>query len=344
MQFQAAILEDKDKLSIRSIYSRKLLPGQVLVKILYSGICRSQLMEIAGLRGEDKWLPHLLGHEGSGVVLEVGKDVKKVKKNDEVILTWIKGEGIEAPGALYDFNGKTINSGPVTTFSNFSVVSENRLIKKPSNLNFDAAVLFGCALQTGAGMVFNELNTSKFSSMVIMGLGGIGISALLAAKSKNIKTIIAIDVEQNKLEQAFDLGAHYTFNYKTENLREKIYKITGEGADFCIESAGSVETIEKAFSFINPNHGELLFASHPPTGEKIKIDPHELISGKKIKGTWGGGSIPDRDIPLICNKFNDANINLGSFLKNKYFLDDINLALKELEIGKVLRPIIKMVH
>ena len=95
---------------------------------------------------------------------------------------------------------------------------------------------------------------------------------------------------------------------------------------------------------LDPNHGELLFASHPPTGEKIKIDPHELISGKKIKGTWGGGSIPDRDIPLICNKFNDANINLGSFLKNKYFLDDINLALKELEIGKVLRPIIKMVH
>ena len=100
MQIQAAILEDKDKLSIRSIYSRKLLPGQVLVKILYSGICRSQLMEIAGLRGEDKWLPHLLGHEGSGVVLEVGKDVKKVKKNDEVILTWIKGEG-KSDGATF---------------------------------------------------------------------------------------------------------------------------------------------------------------------------------------------------------------------------------------------------
>ncbi len=344
MEIQAAVLVSKEKISIRTINSEKLLPGQVLVKILYSGICRSQLMEFMGLRGEDKWLPHLLGHEGSGIVLEVGAGVKKVKAGDEVILTWIKSDGMDAPGAIYNFNGTKINSGPVTTFSNYSIVSENRLVIKPKNLNFDIAVLYGCALQTGAGMVFNELKDRHIDNIVIMGLGGIGFSALLAAISKNIKNIIAVDISNQKLEMAKQYGANYIFHNDISNLKEKIFQITKLGADICIESAGSVLTIEKAFSFINPKKGELIFASHPPKNEKIKIDPHELISGKKIRGSWGGGSRPDVDIPLIFSNFTQSNINLEPLQGHFYDLSEIKNAFKDLNEGKIIRPIIKMQH
>ena len=344
MQIKAAVLESIDNVLIKSIYSRKLFPGQVLIKILYSGVCRSQLMEIYGLRGEDKWLPHLLGHEGSGIVVEVGECVTKVEKGDEVILTWMKSKGMDAPGALYDMEGKVINSGPITTFSNYSVISENRIVKKPKNLNFDSAVLFGCALQTGAGMVFNQLKPSLNKNLIIMGLGGIGISALLAAQSMNLKNIIAIDKSEEKLKLVSDLGIKYTFNSKTKNLKKIIFNLTGGGADYCIESAGFINTIEKAFSLLNPNHGELLFASHPAKGKKIKIDPHELISGKKISGSWGGDSSPDNDIPIIFNKFEKANINLTHFTEQKYLIEDINQAFFDLKVGKALRPIIKMYH
>jgi len=156
---KAAVLTGINKpLELRNLEIKDLLPGQVLVKILYSGVCRSQLMEIEGKRGEDNWIPHLLGHEGSGIVIKVGSSVNKFQIGDEVILTWIKCEGLEEQGAEYLSQGEIINSGPVTTFSNYSVVSENRIIKKPKNLGFDTAILFGCALPTGAGMVINEIN------------------------------------------------------------------------------------------------------------------------------------------------------------------------------------------
>ena len=154
---RAAVLEKLGQpLVIKNIELPPLLPGQILVKVLFSGVCRSQLMEVRGKRGNDPWLPHLLGHEGSGIVLAIGKDVTKVKIDDEVILGWIKGEGLDAPGAKYRCGKQIINSGGVTTFCNYTIVSENRLVKKPIGLEFDTAVLFGCALPTGAGMVLNE--------------------------------------------------------------------------------------------------------------------------------------------------------------------------------------------
>ena len=213
MYTKAAILRELGcPLVVGEIEIPKLQNGQVLVKIYYSGVCRSQLMEVSGLRGADPWLPHLLGHEGSGIVLEVGPGVSKVKVGDEVILGWIKSDGIDALGAKYTCNGQIINSGKVTTFSNYSVVSESRLVKKPFGLPFDIAVLFGCALPTGAGMVLNELNPPSSSSVAVLGLGGIGLSALMALKALGVNKIIAIDVSDEKLILAKKIGATHTIN------------------------------------------------------------------------------------------------------------------------------------
>jgi len=345
VKVKAAILYELNKpLKVENIHSKKLEVGQVLVKILYSGVCRSQLMEVRGGRGRDSWLPHLLGHEGSGIVLAIGEGVTKVDIGDEVILGWVKGEGLDAPGAKYKQGDKTINSGHVTTFCNYSVVSESRLVIKPKELPFDEAVLFGCAIPTGGGMAINEIKPSADDSIVVLGLGGIGLSALMALKALGISKIIAVDIHEHKLEMARNLGIKHCLNAKDQSFSSKVDKLTLGGADYCIESAGHISTIELGFSLIKRGGGKLLFASHPPEGESIRLVPHELIAGKKIAGSWGGATQSDLDIPELFNLFRSGNISLQSFLTKRYKLEEINQALDDLESGKVFRPLIVMEH
>lgn len=344
-RIKAAVLTSLNQpLEIRELESEPLQSGQVLVKILFSGVCRSQLMEIQGKRGEDKWLPHLLGHEGSGIVEDIGPKVTKVKPGDPVILSWIKSNGIEANAAKYKFKNKIINSGPVTTFSNYSVVSENRLVKKPDDIPFKTAILLGCALPTGGGMVHNELNISEDSSVAVLGLGGIGLSAVLMLISKKVKNIIAIDVSNQKLEKVLEWGVTNTFKANDKDLISNIFKLTNGGLDFCIESAGKISTIELGFSLLNKEKGHLLFASHPPEGEKISISPHELISGKKISGSWGGATKPDSDFPIFSKILMSNEKLLNSLITKSYSLEEINQAIEDLNAGSVFRPLIEMDH
>ena len=341
--FKAAVLTEINKpLEIKNLEINELLPGQVLVKILYSGVCRSQLMEIEGKRGEDNWIPHLLGHEGSGIVVKVGSAVTKFKPEDEVILTWIKSEGLEEPGAKYICEGEVINAGTITTFSQYSVVSENRLVTKPKNLPFDTAVLYGCALPTGAGMVLKELEISNEASVLVIGLGGIGLSVIAMLLALKIENITAVDISLDKLKEVKSWGVRNILNPNNEYFYEEIEKISNKGFDFCIESAGSVSTIEMGFSLIKKQGGKLLFASHPPEGELIALSPHELISGKQIFGSWGGGAEPDEDLPKFYDLFSSSNIPVEKLLSNPYSLEQINNALDDLKEGKVFRPLIKM--
>jgi S-(hydroxymethyl)glutathione dehydrogenase/alcohol dehydrogenase len=345
ININAAILYELDKpLVVEKIISKKLLPGQVFVKIFYSGVCRSQLMEARGLRGNDPWLPHLLGHEASGEVLFIGDGVSKVKRGDKVIVGWIKGEGLDAQGAKYsNTKGDIINSGKVTTFSNYSVISENRLVKLDEEIPLDVAVLFGCALPTGAGIVFNELKPLENESIAVIGLGGIGLSALMALKEFNPKVLIAIDISDEKLKMAKEFGATHLINSKTQDVHLEINKIVPNGVDACVESGGQIETIELGISIIVKT-GRLYFASHPEQGKFIKIDPFDLISGKKIFGSWGGGCKPDIDIPRLTNSYKRGKFPLNKLITKRYSLDQINEALSDLERGLVFRPLIEMTH
>jgi S-(hydroxymethyl)glutathione dehydrogenase/alcohol dehydrogenase len=341
----AAVLEQIGApLAIKKIELPELLEGQVLVKILFSGVCRSQLMEMSGGRGEDKWLPHLLGHEGSGVVVSIGPNVTKVSPGDEVILGWIQGNGLNAPGAKYLCDGRVINSGRVTTFSNYSVVAENRLVKKPSNIALDVAVLFGCALPTGAGMALNEIAPKQDESILILGLGGIGLSALITLKALGLKKLVAADVSNDKLAFAKRLGVDQVFNPLDGDFRSNISKIIEGGFDACIESGGTVHSIELGYSLIRKGGGRLLFASHPPEGEQIKLSPHDLISGKQIAGSWGGQAQPDRDVPRMAELFVKSDAPLEALLTKRYPLAQINTALEDLRLGQVFRPLIAMTH
>lgn len=343
MQAKAAILyKINEPLQIKYLEIPSLMPGQVLVEVAYSGICRSQLMEQQGKRGVDSWLPHLLGHEGVGTVVDVGPGVTKVKAGDEVILGWIKSSGLDVSGAVYECEGRTINSGPVTTFSTHTIVSESRVYIKPKALPLKQAVLLGCAIPTGAGMVFNEIKPEMSDSVLVLGLGGIGSSAMLALKALGIANIIVADVNSSKLNFAKKIPGVQAYNASDGSLENFLSEHFPEGVDYCVEAGGSVESIELGFRLIKKNGGKIVFSSHPPTGEKIALDPHELIAGKTIIGSWGGGFSPDRDIKKISNVLKKYGNYYQDILSKEYVLDEINEALTDIMLGNTIRPLVRM--
>ena len=306
---KAAVLYETEKSLVieNGIEIPPLQAGQVLVKVAYSGICGSQLMEVKGKRGEDAYLPHLLGHEASGWVVDIGSNVTKVKPGDKVVLTWIKGSGADCKGAKYKIGNTTLNSGGVTTFSNYTVVSENRCVILEEGISMELAALLGCAVPTGAGIVFNTLRPGKDASIAIFGVGGIGLSAILGAKMHECSRIIAVDIEDKKLELAKEFGATDVINCKTENPVKKINQITkGQGIDYSIEAAGIAKVVESAFQSIKYNGGLCVIAGHPDCKERIQLDPFDLIRGKKIVGSWGGECLPDKDIPMYVKYYKNG--------------------------------------
>jgi len=320
----------------------KLKAGQVLVKIHFSGVCQSQLMEARGKRGDDPYLPHMLGHEGSATILEAGPGVTRFKKDDVVVLTWIKGSGADVPQTQYRKGKQIINAGGVTTFSEYSIISENRCVLLPEGLPLDIASLFGCALLTGAGIVTNTIQPDSKNSLAVFGLGGIGLSALIAVGLCECKTLIAVDIEKDKLDLATEFGATHVINSSDEDPVERIREITGgNGVDYSIEAAGVVKTIEQAFQSVRKGGGKCVFATHPTDNEKIIIDPFDLICGKQIQGSWGGESNPEEDIPKFAKLYRDGKLPLEKLLTHRYSLDQINEALNDLEQRRVCRPLIE---
>ncbi len=318
--------------------------GQVLVRLAYSGVCHSQLMEVRGGRGPDVYLPHLLGHEGSGVVVATGEGVTKVATGDKVILGWIKGDGLDSGGAHYHCGEETINAGGVTTFNEYALVSENRVVRLPEGVPMDIAVLFGCAVPTGAGIVLNDLNPSESSTVAIFGLGGIGMSALMATVLCGCVQIIAVDLFEEKLALARDFGATHTINARDTDAVAAIGDLTGgKGVDFAVEASGNARVIEQAFASVRRSGGLCVFASHPRHGEHISIDPYELICGKQIRGSWGGNCSPDRDIPRFAELYRQGSLPLEKLITRRYKLNEINDALDDLEAGRVGRPLIEIV-
>ena len=186
---KAAILKKKNCLEILDINLEKPGPNQVLIKILYSGICASQLMEYKLFRGKDKWLPHMFGHEGAGIVKMIGKGVKGLKIGNKVILSWIRNNNSNDVSGFIRHKKKKINYGPVTTFGNYSLISSNRVYRLPKNIELESAALYGCAIPTGMGVVVNEAKPKKNDVCLVVGLGGVGIFSLIALKAIGVKKL-----------------------------------------------------------------------------------------------------------------------------------------------------------
>ncbi len=343
-QTEAAVLFELNKpLRLVSLSLPELRPGQVLVEVAYSGVCHSQLLEVLGKRGADPYLPHTLGHEGSGTVAAVGEAVMKAKPGNRVVLSWIKGEGKETGSTSYRSEKGVINSGALSTFLHYAVISENRLVPIPDKMPLREAAMLGCAIPTGVGMIRNTAKVKPGSLIAIFGVGGIGLSGVLGCVLAEAKVIIAVDVVEEKLNLARKLGATHVINGKKENAVEAILKITdGKGADYAVECAGRRETMEAAFESVRPSGGLCVLAGNLSRGEKISIDPFGLIQGKQIVGTWGGETVPDRDIPFYAEEYLSGRLKLDALITHEYPLGEINSALNDLKEGKVGRAVIKL--
>jgi len=317
--------------------------GQVFVKVHYSGICGSQIGEIDGVKGVDKYLPHLLGHEGSASVLRVGEGVKSVKEGDVVILHWRRGDGIESSTPLYSFNGSQVNAGWVTTFNNYSVVSENRMTKVNSDLDLVTAPLLGCALTTGFGVIQNDAKLNIGESIVIFGSGGIGLSMIQAAKLRGAYPIIAIDQFDGRLTLAKNHGADFIINSSTENdISSVISKITKGNLDVFIDNTGVPEIMEIGYEQINKS-GRLILVGVPRHDKKLSIHTLPLHFGKVITGSEGGSSSPSNDIPKFSNLIKSNQLEIKTQVTKICSLKDINDAISDMKSGLVNgRVIIKL--
>ena len=216
---EAAILveQNKDLIIDKIKLPESLGIGQVFVKLFVSGICGSQIGEITGAKGADPFLPHLLGHEGCGLVLDVGPGVKTVSVGDLVVLHWRKGTGIQSDTPRYLWRDKEINAGWVTTFNKHAIISENRCTSIPNDTNKELAALFGCAITTGFGVIENNAKLLMGESVVIYGSGGIGLNMVQAASLSSAWPIIAVDLIDSRLNLAKEFGASHTINASKSN-------------------------------------------------------------------------------------------------------------------------------
>ncbi len=342
MKTQAALLvQTGQPLVLADIETPALKPGQVLVEIAYSGACGTQVMEWRGDKGEDKWVPHCLGHEGTGTVLEVGSAVTKVKVGDKVVLSWIKGSGIEAGGAVYDWDGKKVNAGGVTTFQRHSVVSENRLTLLPPDLPMDVAVLLGCAAPTGMGAVYNVLKVQPGDAVAVFGTGGIGLNALMAAALAGAMPVIGIDPNPTRRALAQLYGATHVIDAAGDVLAE-IQKIVPQGVDLAVESSGIPAVMEQAINSTRQQGGRAVVIGNAKHGAVLPLNPGVFNQGKSLLGTWGGDSVPDRDYGRYGRLLSSGRFPVRDLLSKPYSLAQADQALQDLAAGKVGRPLIDM--
>tara|TARA_R110000824_G_scaffold5670_3_gene26046 strand:+ start:9960 stop:10991 length:1032 start_codon:yes stop_codon:yes gene_type:complete len=337
MKFKAAILEELNApLSIKEVVTTEILPGQVLVKILTSGLCGAQLHEIRGHKGNAKFLPHLMGHEGCGIVSDIGIGVTTVKPGDKVVMHWRLGTGIESPFPQYILDGRKISSGKVTTISEYSVVSENRLTAVPDDTPEELCALLGCGLTTALGIIDNEIDLKMGESVLVVGCGGVGLNLIQGASLKSAYPVIAVDIKEEKRAKTIEAGANMFVNMLQENL-------TIDPVDVIIDTTGNTKVIGSMVQYLSKN-GRMILVGQPPPGEDLNIPNGVALfggTGKSIRASQGGKTNPSEDIPRYIKMHKAGIINIKNIVTHTFCLDDINEAFDLLKSGKAGRIMIK---
>jgi len=333
---KAAILEQIDApLAIRDVELTELKVGQVLVKVLVSGLCGAQLHEIRGHKGNVKFLPHLMGHEGCGIVDKVGPGVTTVNLGDKVVMHWRPGSGIEAPFPSYVLDGKSMSSGKCTTLSEYSIVSENRLTTVPQDTPEDLCAILGCALTTAMGIIDNEVDLKFGESVVVIGCGGVGLNLIQAAALKSACPIVAIDCSKSKKDLVFAAGAS-VFAAELKELGGKY--------DVIIDTTGIPGVISDAIAHLS-GKGRIILVGQPAPGRGIEVmNAINLFSGmgQTIKATQGGKTNPTEDIPRYVRMHQEGILSIEQFVTHRFKLDQVNEAFDLLRSGNAGRIIIEI--
>lgn len=331
----AILVEQKRDLVIAEISLPPTLDvGQVLVRFHYSGICGSQIGEIDGVKGVDKWLPHLLGHEASGTVLAIGPGVTYVKPNDRVVIHWRRGRGIESVTPKYSWNGKTVNAGWVTSFNQHAVISENRLTTIPKDADLKTAALYGCAVTTGLGTIENKAKIRLGDRVVIFGAGGIGLNLIQGAVLAGATEIVAVDLFDNRLELASSMGATAVVNAKACDAFAKINELLdGQKLDVFLDNTGKPEIIARGYELVH-GEGRVVLVGVPAKGSTTNLYTLDLHFGKTITGTTGGEAYPTADIPRYMNLFAKRQLSLAPLITEVAPLSAVNNLIQGMRDGR----------
>ncbi|MDA8860567.1 alcohol dehydrogenase catalytic domain-containing protein [Planktomarina temperata] len=333
-EFNAAVLVEQNKpLSLVKLNFINPGSGQVRVKMITAGLCGAQINEIEGVKGPDKFLPHLMGHEGFGQVDMIGTDVTHLSPGDYVVLHWRPGLGMDVFGGVYEHPEMgRIGSGPVTTFSDYTVVSENRCTKVDFEEDLAPVYpLMGCALSTAYGLVNLETNPMKGNRILISGGGGLGLSIAAMLKAKGVKHVDIYEKNNSKKEMssAFSSG----FSDQLKDLNENFY-------DFIFDTTGDVNVLEKLFTLLNKG-ADLIMVGQPRVGSKLTInDPLKFFDHKRLFATQGGQFDPAKHMRNLNDAVNANKDLFKSLISHNIPLSKVNEGFELMKSGTARRIII----
>lgn len=339
--------------------------GEVLVRIRAAGLCHSDLSVINGNRPRP--MPMAIGHEAAGEVVELGEGVDDLEIGDHVVLAFVPScghclpcsEGRPAlcePGAAANGKGTLLTGSirlrshgePVhhhigcSAFAEHAVVSRRSIVKVDKDLPFNEAALFGCAVLTGVGAVVNTAKVQAGQTTVIIGLGGVGLAALLGAISAGAAQVIAVDLSAEKLEIARQLGATATVNARDADAVEKVRQLTNGGADFAFEFAGSEKALESAYRMTRRG-GTTVTAGLPAPTAALPVNIVSLVAEERtLKGSYIGTCVPVRDIPRYVSLYKSGRLPVNKLLSGSIRLDEINEGFDRLHKGEVIRLVVEM--
>lgn len=372
MQIRAAVLEtmgapspyaQSRPLKIEQVELDPPGDGEVLVRVAAAGLCHSDLSVINGDRPRPT--PMALGHEAAGVVEEVGPGVSDLQRGDHVVMVFVPScghcapcaEGRPAlcePGAVANVAG-TLLSGArrirrggnrihhhlgVSAFAEYATVSRRSLIKIDPDLPLEHAALFGCAVLTGVGAVVNTAQVRAGMTVAVIGLGGVGLAAVLGALAAGAGRIAAIDVAEDKLAMAKKLGATDTFNAGQPDCVDIVRAATGGGLDFCLEFAGSVKALELAYR-ITRRGGTTVTAGLPPPSAMFPLPAVHLVAEERtLKGSYIGTCVPTRDVPRYIALYRQGRLPVDRLMTGRLKLDDINTGFDRLAQGQAIRQVV----
>ena len=331
----AVLVKQNAELEIYEIDVPKLDVGQVLVRIEYSGICGKQIDEISGRQGEDRYIPHLLGHEGGGEVVEIGPGVTKVKPGDRVVMHWVKGSGIDSRPPRFSYRGQVLSAGWVTTFSDYTIASENRLTPAPQGAPGDVLALLGCAVTTGLGIVFHNARLLPGQSIAVFGVGGVGLNVVQGADLVNAYPIVALDRSDAKLEFARQFGATHTVNVEKVDAAAALKELSrGLGFQAVVDTTGINTIREIAYDATHQKAGTTILCGVPYATDRLSIDSFPLHIGRRVIGSDGGDTVPDLDIPRYFELYRLGKLRLDELITNRFKLAEINRAVETVRAGQ----------
>ncbi|MFE4837059.1 S-(hydroxymethyl)mycothiol dehydrogenase [Arthrobacter sp. NPDC056691] len=356
---KAVVVRAKDApVSVETILVPDPGPGEALVDVLTCGVCHTDLHYKLGGIGDE--FPYLLGHEATGVVAAVGEGVTEVAPGDRVILNWravcgqcracAKGQPQYCFNTANATQKMTLEDGTVLSpalgigaFAEKTLVAAGQCTRVDEDADPAAVGLLGCGVMAGIGAAINTGEVKRGESVAVIGCGGVGIAAIAGAKLAGATTIIAVDIDENKIQMARSLGATHGVNSRTSDPVEAIRELTGgNGADVVIEAVGRPETYKQAF-YARDLAGRVVLVGVPTPAMVLELPLLDVFGrGGSLKSSWYGDCLPSRDFPMLVSHYKQGNLDLDAFVSERITIDQVEEAFDKMHEGKVLRSVVEI--